>query len=89
MHYNKNYIERLLESALCNGATRFGWNYNKANEYLKTFSPDRRFKLFCWNGTCSSGWNQHGTVQYMNCLWSFKQSEGGFTVNFRQYGLAI
>ena len=72
--------EQLIASALQSGAKATGYNYQAANDYLKTYAPDRRYKLFALAGTCSWGWNEHGAVQYRGRAYRYQQSRDCYTV---------
>ena len=75
-----NYTEQLIASALQSGAKATGYNYRAANNYLKAYAPDRRYKLFALASTCSWGWNEHGAVQYRGRAYCYQQSRDGYTV---------
>lgn len=66
-------MKNLITMALAHGAERTGINYNKANDYLKRLSYDKRYKLFILASTCVHNFNQSGIVKYMNKTYYYDQ----------------
>ena len=75
-------MENLLTMALAHAAEKTGINYNKANDYLKRLSYDKRFKLFILAATCVDNYNQSGIVKYMGRSYYYDQD--GYKITLTQ-----
>jgi hypothetical protein len=75
-----NY-SNLIADALQYGATASGYNMTKAREWVKTFSPDRRYQLYAVCGTASWNYNENGKVLYAGREYEYQQTKTGYIVH--------
>ena len=83
-----NDFSEIIAKALQSGATETGFNYAKANKYMKENAGDGRYSLFCLAGTCSWNFNMSGTIQYRCSAYRFWQTKTNFNVKIdRSYSV--
>lgn len=71
---------RLISEALQSGARASGYNMQHANNYLKKYARDKRYKLFAVCGTSAWAHNEHGKVKYAGQEYEYQQTEAGYIV---------
>jgi hypothetical protein len=72
-----------LINALQYASEKTGINYNKLNEYIKTYSTDKRYKIFILACTCVNNWRQSGVVKYKNQSFYYTQENKTITLEKR------
>ena len=71
---------KLIADALQSGSRASGYNMKRANEYLKEYAPDRRYKLFAVCGTSAWAYNEHGKIKYAGREYEYQQTKEGYIV---------
>jgi hypothetical protein len=71
---------RLIAEALQSGSRASGYNMQHANNYLKKYAPDKRYKLFAVCGVSAWAYNESGKVKYAGHEYEYQQTKAGYIV---------